>query len=163
MPWYVLYTKPRNEKKIAALLSEQDFFVYCPVKEEIRQWSDRKKKVTEPVFKSYVFVFLNDYKAESPKILQIPGALHFLWWNKQPGIVREHEIESIRHFLTSYKHAKIDTALSPGESVIITEGILADKNGVVLHTQGNVVYLQLKSIGLNMIARIPAQSLKKNT
>jgi transcription antitermination factor NusG len=162
MPWYVLYTKPRNEKKLTALLSKAEFTVYCPVKEEIRQWSDRKKKVSEPVFKSYIFVFLDDYQLQCSAVLSMPGALHFLWWNKKPGVVREEEIKRIEEFLTSYKHAEINIALSPGEKVMINEGILADKDGIVLYTQGNMVYLRLNSIGLNMVAKIPVQSLKKS-
>jgi len=161
MPWYVLYTKPRNEKKLASLLAGAAYEVYCPVKEEVRQWSDRKKKVTEPVFKSYIFVFLEDYNAEAAKILSTPGALHFLWWNKKPGIVREAEINSIKNFLTSYKDADINIALNVGEKVKIKEGILVDNDGIVLYTQGNMVYLRLSSIGLNMIAKLPVQSLQK--
>lgn len=163
MPWYVLYTKPRNEKKVTALLSKAEYTVYCPLHEEIRQWSDRKKKVSEAVFKSYVFIFLDNYSLQCSAVLETPGALHFLWWNKKPGIVRDEEINSIKEFLTSYKHAELNIALSPGEKVTIKEGILADKDGIVLYTQGNMVYLRLNSIGLNMVAKLPAQSLEKST
>ncbi len=60
MPWYVLYTKSRNEKKLTQLLSEKGFDVYCPLQETVKQWSDRKKKVQEPIFKSYIFVHLKN-------------------------------------------------------------------------------------------------------
>jgi transcription antitermination factor NusG len=163
MPWYVLYTRPRNEKKVAAILAREGYTVYCPVKDEIRQWSDRKKKVSEPVFKSYVFVSLDDYHQQCTPVLSTPGALHFLWWNKKPGIVREAEINSIKDFLSAYKHADIDIELTPGEKVTITEGILANNNGVVMYTQGNMVYLRLESLGLKMVAKIPVQSLKKDS
>ncbi|WP_425433146.1 hypothetical protein [Flavobacterium faecale] len=32
---------------------------YCPYKEEMRQWSHRKKKIKVPLLKSYVFIRLN--------------------------------------------------------------------------------------------------------
>src|SRR4051812_48560014 len=111
MPWYVLYTKPRNEKKVATLLQEKGVEVYCPVKEEVRQWSDRKKKISEPVFKSYIFVSLEDYNGQNIPVLETPGSVRFLWWNKKPGIVRDKEIQAIRDFLNNYKGAEITIEL----------------------------------------------------
>ena len=46
MGWYVLYTKSRNEKKVASLLAAKGIEVYSPLQEVIKQWSDRKKKDT---------------------------------------------------------------------------------------------------------------------
>jgi transcription antitermination factor NusG len=161
MPWYVLYTKPRNEKKLASTLAARGVVVYCPVKEEVRQWSDRKKKISEPVFRSYIFLQLEDYKLQNAEILQVPGALHFLWWNKKPGIVRDEEITGIKDFLSSYKDVEIDIEVLPGDNLIIHEGPLKDNTGTVLYTRGNKVYLKLNTLGIQMVATIPAQSLRK--
>ena len=57
--WYVIYTKPRSEKKVAERLSEDGVEVYCPMIKTIRQWSDRKKKVLLPMFPGYVFVHVS--------------------------------------------------------------------------------------------------------
>ena len=54
--WYALYTKPRKEQKVAQQLEELGFVVYLPLKVEVKQWSDRKKKVISPLFSSYVFI-----------------------------------------------------------------------------------------------------------
>ena len=43
--WYVLYTTSRAEKKVAQRLEEKGLEVFLPMIEELRQWSDRKKKV----------------------------------------------------------------------------------------------------------------------
>ena len=56
MPWYVLYTKPRQEKKVADGLIAIGIAAYCPLVTTIKQWSDRKKKVEVPLINSYVFV-----------------------------------------------------------------------------------------------------------
>ncbi len=60
--WFAFYTKPRWEKKVAGLLSARGIINYCPLNKVVRQWSDRKKVVLEPVFKSYVFVKIEDDK-----------------------------------------------------------------------------------------------------
>ncbi|MGY8913899.1 MAG: transcription termination/antitermination NusG family protein, partial [Flavobacteriales bacterium] len=56
MKWYVLYVQTKNEKKVADRLRGMDVEVYCPVIKETKQWSDRKKTIETPLFKSYVFV-----------------------------------------------------------------------------------------------------------
>ena len=43
--WYVIYCKPNTEKRTAQKLKELDFEVYCPTQTQVRQWSDRKKKI----------------------------------------------------------------------------------------------------------------------
>ncbi|MEZ5017534.1 MAG: UpxY family transcription antiterminator [Flavipsychrobacter sp.] len=162
MTWYVLYTKPRNEKKMATLLEEAGVEAYCPVREEVKQWSDRKKKVIVPVFTSYIFVRLADYDAQSAEILEMHGAVRFLWWNKKPGVVRDSEIEAIKSFLNEYRDADITIDLIEGQDVTVMEGPLRETEGKVIRVEGGKAVLHLKSIGLNLVAKIPVQSLKIN-
>ena len=54
--WYVLYVKPKNEKKVAERLSAYQVDVYCPMIKEVKQWSDRKKTIFN--FKENSFLLL---------------------------------------------------------------------------------------------------------
>ncbi|MGN6568567.1 MAG: UpxY family transcription antiterminator [Flavipsychrobacter sp.] len=159
MAWYVLYTKPRNEKKVSRLLQEKGVIVYCPVQESIRQWSDRKKKIQEPIFKSYIFVKMDDYEADNVKVLTTPGAVRFLWWLGKPGTVREEEIEGIKNFLNKYKGADIYVNVLEGQEVAIVEGPLKENTGVVLRITGNKATLHIKTLGWNITAQVPVQSI----
>lgn len=162
MPWYVLYTKSRNEKKLTQLLSEKGFDVYCPLQETVKQWSDRKKKVQEPIFKSYIFVHLKNYAAQQVEVLQTNGAVRFLWWANKPGIVRDNEINAIKDFINEYKGSVITVEFNNGEQVMIKEGLLKDQIGKVIEIRTNKALLFLQSLGCNMIAEVPLQSLQKN-
>ena len=51
-----MYTRPRWEKKIASLLDSRGIENYLPLNKILKQWSDRKKIVQEPLFKGYIFV-----------------------------------------------------------------------------------------------------------
>ncbi|MBS1782396.1 MAG: UpxY family transcription antiterminator [Bacteroidetes bacterium] len=161
MPWYVLYTKPRNEKKTTLYLQAKGINVYCPLQETIKQWSDRKKKVSEPLFKSYVFVHLNEYDKEQIAVLETPGAVRFLWWMGKPGIVYDYEIEQIRQFLSNYRGAKIDIRFSEGDTVHVSEGALQNQTGTIIRIKGNKAFLNIQSLGWNMVAEIPIQNLKE--
>lgn len=164
--WYVLYTKPRNEKKTASLLAIKGFTVFCPTQINIKQWSDRKKKVEEPLFRSYLFVQLADYQKECVEVLTTPGAVRFLWWQKKPGIVRDEEIEAIKLFLRVYD--KIETAavtdlVQPGDQVTITSGPFVQKTGELIRIRGNKAYLKIAALGVQLIAEVPATAVAPKT
>lgn len=161
MPWYVLYTKPRNEKKTAQKLAEKGITVYCPVQEVIRQWSDRKKKIIEPVFRSYIFVRLEDYKKEQTAVLETAGAVRFLWWAGAPGVVREEEIKAIQDFLQHYRGAHFTTDIQPGDVVVVTDGPLKTKKGRLVKIQGNKAILYLESLGWKITAEVPVPLIQK--
>jgi hypothetical protein len=52
--------KPNGRKKVAEQLTKMGIECYCPLITQVRQWSDRKKKVVVPLFNSYVFVQVAD-------------------------------------------------------------------------------------------------------
>ena len=54
--WYAVYTRPKWEKKVAELLSRKRIENYCPLNKSIKQWSDRKKTIFEPLF-TLMFLF----------------------------------------------------------------------------------------------------------
>ena len=78
MPWYVLYTKSRQEKKVTEALNLLGVNAYCPVVTTMKQWSDRKKKVEEPLIKSYVFVNLEESNRDI--VFEVPGVVRYLFW-----------------------------------------------------------------------------------
>jgi transcription antitermination factor NusG len=161
--WYVLYTKPRNEKKTAALLTAKNVMVYCPTQISIKQWSDRKKKVEEPLFKSYIFVKLSDYQAECVEVLRTQGAVRFLWHQKKPGIVRDKEIEAIKILLRTYTNVQAieDSHFLPGDHVRINSGPLQSQEGDLIKIRGQRAFLRLSTLGIELQAEIPIVAIEK--
>ena len=105
MNWYVIYTKPKWEKKVAEQLAEAGIDCYCPLITQIRQWSDRKKKVEVPLFNSYVFVQLDE--SERNSVFQSAGVVRYLFWLGKPAIVRHEEIEVIKKWINTSDAADI--------------------------------------------------------
>ena len=71
MPWFAIYTKPKNEKKVVEGLEKIGVEVYCPMITQVKQWSDRKKKVEMPLINSYVFVNIADKNRNI--VFNVPG------------------------------------------------------------------------------------------
>ena len=147
MNWYALYTKPRWEQKVANELEKRDIEVYCPTITEVKQWSDRKKKVTSPLFKSYVFVYLEEKNRS--QVFDVPGAVQYVFWLGKPAIIRQEEINTIKHWLEDDRVEAVEVShLSPGDQLTIASGSFKGKEGIVQKVGKKRLKLVLKSLGL---------------
>lgn len=157
--WYAVYTKPRWEKKLFALLSEKGFTAYCPLHKVRRRWSDRYKVVEEPVFKSYVFINIREEEINSVK--QQSGVVNFVYWNNRPAVIRNEEISLIKRFLNEYDYIEASPVdLKPEQRVRIMNGLLMDEEGVVVHTGKNKVQVILVSLGFKLTAHIVKNEIR---
>src|ERR1700712_1249639 len=95
--WYAVYTKPRWEKKVYALMTERGITAYCPLNKVRRKWSDRVKTVEEPLFSSYVFVQAEDDGLTNVRM--VGGVVNFVYWQGKPAVIPEREILTIKKFL----------------------------------------------------------------
>ena len=53
--WVAAYTRPKSEKKAALELAKAGIETYVPVQTQMKQWSDRKKKVDVVVIPMVLF------------------------------------------------------------------------------------------------------------
>ena len=146
MNWYVIYTKPKWEKKVASRLNEIGINCYCPLKTQIRQWSDRKKKVEMPVFNSYVFVQLEDKNRN--EIFQIQGVVRYLFWLGKPAIVRDDEIVTMKKWFSSPED--FDISIVPykiGDVVELESGPFMSQKAQVKEVNKTHYVLVLESLG----------------
>ena len=157
--WFALYTKPRWEKKVAKALADKGVVVYCPLNKVVRQWSDRKKIVLEPLFKGYVFVQVSE--EERLKVNQTDGVVNFVYWNKKPAIVREEEIEIIQRFLSEFTNIEVEgPSLDIHQRVVIKNGVLVNYQGIVVEVLGNKAKVMIESLGLKLSATIDKKNLE---
>lgn len=156
--WYAVYTRPRWEKKVDQLLQKKGVESYCPLNKVRRKWSDRIKIVLEPLFKSYVFVKVND--ADKTEVRMTPGVRNFVYWNGKPAVIREKEIQTIQKFLNEYKNVevrKLDLKLN--DRVLIDAGPLMGQEGKVLELRKKIVKVAIDSLGCVLVAYIERNKL----
>ena len=147
MHWYALYTKPRWEKKVAKELEKIGIETYCPTVTEVKQWSDRKKKVTSPLFKSYVFVRLA--AKHRARVFEVPGVVQYLFWLKKPAIIRDSEIEILEKWLQDEQVKDIEVGhLSPGDKLTIINGSFKNQEATISEVGRKRLRLILKDLGL---------------
>lgn len=158
--WTAFYTKPRNEKKAAERLSANGFHIYCPTRTVLKQWSDRKKKVTEPVFTSYLFAKVDEI--ERLDVLRDSGIISNVRWLGKPARIRESEINEIRAFLEEFPLAEcFSSNVQIGENMLVESGPLSGQKGIVRRVQGNKAVLSIVSLGIIIQAEISLNHLKR--
>ncbi len=156
--WYAVYTRPRWEKKVANLLHQGGFESYCPLNKVRRKWSDRIKLVEEPLFKSYVFVKVDE--AGRTGVRMTDGVINFVYWDGKPAIVKDKEIEAIRLFLEEHENVSlVKIELKPNERVRVVAGPLMDAEGKVLEVKNKVAKVAIDSLGFILVADIDRSKL----
>lgn len=146
MNWYVVYTKPKWEKKVADQLGALGVVCYCPLITQVRQWSDRKKKVTVPLFNSYVFVQLDEVDRNA--VFRASGVVRYLFWLGKPAVVREEEIAIIKKSLDSDAVSEVLLeSYQKGDRITVDSGVFKNQVGVVQEVSTTECVLVLEALG----------------
>ena len=156
--WLAIYTKPRWEKKVNQLLQDKGVESYCPLNKVRRKWSDRIKTVEEPLFKSYVFVKVNELDRTSVRMTD--GVINFVYWNGKPAVIKEKEINAIKRFLDEYENVEVKPIdLKINQRVVVTGGLLMDQEGKIVGLRQKTAKVAIDSLGYILIAHIERTKL----
>ena len=153
MPWYVLITKPKSEKKVAEKLEQKGIDVCCPVRTEVRQWSDRKKKVEVPLLPSMILVKLLD--KDRPKVFEVYGALRYLFWLGAPATVSEKEVETLLDIKNNNLHVLNTEKIEPGDVIDLKSMGFIQEKGTVKYISGNQCWVILNNLGYVIKLQLP--------
>jgi len=146
MNWYVVYTKPKWEKKVAERLNEIGVVTFCPLLTKISQWSDRKKKISVPLFNSYIFVQLEDLQRH--RIFEVTGAIRYLFWLGKPAVVKDSEIEAIKKWLSvPDTYDVLVDQWKKGDKIVMESGPFLSQSAVIQEVKKNHYILILESLG----------------
>lgn len=145
MPWYVLITKPKSEKKVAEKLEQKGIEVCCPVSIEVRQWSDRKKKVEVPLLPSMVLVKLED--KERSIVFETYGVVRYLFWLGKPATVLESEVDTLMDIKSNNLTLLNIEKIQPGDNIDLKALGFQQEKGTVKYVSGNQCWVVLDSLG----------------
>ncbi len=159
--WFAAYTLPRYEKKAKVQLDKQGIVNWLPLQRIRRRWSDRWKWVEEPVFRSYLFVYISE--REYFQTLNSYGIIRFVAFNGQPVRVPENQMDFLRRMLdTGYELETGDMNLEPGDKVEVLTGPLAGRQGVLVSRAGDKKFrVDLDFLGQSVYITVPAENLTK--
>lgn len=158
--WYLIYTKTKQENKVANQLSEDGTVYLLPKEKVVRQWHDRKKIIDRPLFPSYIFVFVKDI-ATFYYVKDLKGVCMFVKFGKEFATVPENVINNIRLITNNGNNVGVYTGtLSFGQKITISNGPLCGLMGEI-HKVDNksVVCVRVNLLNRAIFADIPYTSL----
>jgi transcription antitermination factor NusG len=155
--WYAVYTKPQCEKRVATQFSKKKIENYCPLSCVETHNFRKHKLVFEPLFKSYVFVYITEAEIENLK--KIDGVVNLLYWLGKPAIIKEDEIAAIKEFTNDHRNIMLE------RTVVNINDVARNYNASSLAIEGKLVTVKNKTLKINlptlgytMIAKIEDES-----
>jgi transcriptional antiterminator RfaH len=159
--WFAAYTKPRSEKKVYERLVEAGFEAYLPLQKIMKQWSERKKMVEEPLLRSYIFVRVNE--KEYHQAIKIMGTVRYVCFEGKGVPIPDRQIETLKMLLKQDFDVQIlDEKLALGDRVEITYGAMNGFEGrLVKHKGKDMAIIEIESVSHQICVTLPLGYLAK--
>ena len=148
--WLAVYVKMHHEKKTRDRLNAMGIENFLPVQIEMRQWSDRKKKVERVLIPMMIFVYVN--RLEQTEVLTLPSITRYvvLRHEHSPAIIPDKQMERFR-FMLDYSDEVInfnqDTFIT-GEKVRVIKGPLTGLEGELVTLNGkSSIVVRIEKLG----------------
>lgn len=159
--WYVVYTRPRTERKVSETLTRKKIENYLPLNRIVGDVNSYKKITDEPLFTCYIFVRATIRQLFELK--KITGIVNLVYWLGKPVIIDDLEIDMIKGFLNDYVNVttkkitlRIDTLRKFDTSVVAQDGSLMtvkSKNvNVVLPSLGYIMTAEVETSKVRIIS-----------
>ncbi len=155
-PWFVCHTRPRCEKKLAAVLTAERIEHYLPLILSVRRYHDGTKRFTKPLFPGYVFAQVDPEL--KPRIYQQDNVARAIPVEDVPRFLVQ--MEDVKRIVASGLELSVMPLLRRGRRVKILGGALHGLEGLVdnpADPQGIVVSVDVLQRGLHV--RVPAEQL----
>ena len=123
LAWFALQVHANYERRVGDLLAEKGYACYVPLLHCRRQWSDRVKELSLPLFPGYVFCEL-DVEQRLP-VLVTPRVRGIVGAGKQPLSIPDEELAMVRTVVSSGLMSGPHPYLNVGQRVLIERGPLA--------------------------------------
>ena len=133
--WIAVYTRPRHEKTVEQELINKGFETYLPILRERRKWSDRKKWVEFPMFRSYVFTRITFNKVLP--VLETIGVVKIIKFGNEPAVVQDKHIEGIKLMIKGGYNPQTTDYFLRGDQVEVRDGPLKGLAGEVIRLDGH--------------------------
>lgn len=158
--WYALFLRSRYEKRAHQLLVNKKIESFLPLIEEMHTWSDRKKKVEEPLFRGYLFV-RTDLR-DKLSILQTDGVINFVGIGARLSPIPDEQINWVKILIGHPDRVVRESYVSEGQTVRVSAGPFIGLRGYVLKVKSSTrVVVSLEAIAQSISVDIEPELLER--
>lgn len=155
--WLVCHTKPRCEKKFAALMTAERFEHYLPLVQSVRRYLNQTKRFTKPLFPGYVFARVNEER--KARIYQQDLLARAIVVENEELFLRQ--LQDVKTIVGSGLELSVQPLLTRGRRVKVMGGPLHGVEGYIddsTNPKGIVVSMDVLQQGL--LVKVPLENLQ---
>ena len=130
--WYVVHTKPRQERRALENLENQGYECYLPMLSVEKLLRQQVRVVEEPLFSRYLFIRLDDTTQSWAPIRSTLGVSKLVSFGQQPARLSDEWIQILR----TAPVAHLARLFSTGDAVRVVSGPLQGAEGVYQAADG---------------------------
>ena len=131
--WFALQVRPNCEASVRQMLISKGYICFFPIERSRRRWADRFVEKEIPLFRSYVFCHLDpEASMRTNRVVSTPGVRRIVSFGGTPVPVHAHEIEALQKLMQTNYPRTVCSYIRSGTRVRVTEGPLADVEGICL-------------------------------
>lgn len=159
--WLAIYTKPRSEKKAYDQLLQSGIEAYLPLVKTLKQWSDRKKWVEEPLFRSYVFVRVSE-KEYYNALNANPYTVRYITFEGKAVSIPPAQIEAMKNYIEQGDFGDSDfSGLEPGQEIEVNGGPMKGLRGRLVRVASKQkVRVEIDGVGKALYLEVPGSMLR---
>ncbi len=163
MHWYLVHTKPRQEKCAQENLVRQGYECYLPTFPKEKLLKNGVTVAQEPLFPRYLFIRLGQGHADQSwtPIRSTKGVSQLVRFGVNPAKVHDGLIDCLRATEAAVQ-ANPEPLFTPGEQVRLTDGAFVGIEGVYHMVDGDRrVMVLIELMGTPVVMQVDAASLQK--
>lgn len=158
--WYAIYVRSKSEKKVGIEFEYANIDYYLPIIKVLKTWTDRKKWIEEPLFKSYIFVHID--QKDYYNAINVPNAVKYISFEGKAVVIPPQQIEAIKYFLKEVSPEIIDdNDMKTGMKVEIIVGDMTGLKGELIEINGKSrVKIRIDVVNKSITLQIPKNKLR---
>jgi len=150
--WYIIYTKPKCEKKVAATLKKRKIENFLPLQYRQINTFRGPKTQQEPLFKSYVFAKFAENEIFNLK--NMDGAINFVYWKGVPAKITNHDIQLLKDFIATHDDIGLEkSTVNIFDEATVIDGARYRVAGNIVTIKNTVSKVKLPSLGFTLVAK----------
>lgn len=158
--WYLIFTRSNLEERVIDNLHKRRIESFCPYNQVFSISGTRTKYTYKPLLPSYVFVRINSLRLGELK--KIEGFVNLVYWLDKPVVIKDIEIEMLRHFLTEHARVRVENIfVDINDKVRFTSDSLRENNGIETGINSKYEKLILPSLGYSLIAEDTTEKVER--
>ncbi len=162
---YLIRVRSQSERLVQVGLHKKHFEVLNPIYQALSIRKDRRKVLSKPIFKGYMFFRARLDLESHLEVLKTKGVVEILRNRKGPTPVRDDQVEKIRILEKHVGECFHGTELVVGDVVIVSEGPLTGLRGVIDRMDRKKLHIHVDAIPGSVMIEVESHQvqLEKDT